>query len=97
MDINNTEDKPDTSKNTQEETELRSKQISAVEYDLALALSSSSETFIGHLVVKFETLQENVSTYLNFRGKEMTKCILNGTSLTENYDGNRVYVNDLKD
>ncbi len=81
---------------TQEDAELRFKQIKQVDYDLYFKLPESSPSYSGkvvaHLDVNPNAAQISQSIFLDFDGGELQSVVLNGHSAVYQYDGARILI-----
>jgi len=82
---------------TRAEAAERSAHLAVESYELALDLTTGSESFISKTKIKFSCNKDGYDSFIDAVGKNIISATLNGEAIdTSNYDGESIFLKNLK-
>ncbi|NBO51682.1 MAG: aminopeptidase N, partial [Actinobacteria bacterium] len=82
---------------TRAEAAERSAHLAVESYELALDLTTGSESFISKTKIKFSCNKDGYESFIDAVGKNVISATLNGEVIdTSNYDGESIFLKNLK-
>ena len=82
---------------TRAEAAERSAHLAVESYELALDLTTGSESFISKTKIKFSCNKDGYDSFIDAVGKNVISATLNGEAIdTSNYDGESIFLKNLK-